>query len=71
MNEGEQKTFEVYLQEYSKLKDEQNSRIGFRDNLIYFTLGSFGVILGFALGEKHNPYTLLILPWVTGQSHLN
>lgn len=55
---------EIYLQEYSKLKDEQAARIGYRDNLIYITLGLFGGILTFALGkEGGNPYALLVLPW--------
>ena len=30
---------DVYLLEFQKLKDEQIARIGFRDNLIYVTLG--------------------------------
>lgn len=55
---------EVYLQEYSKLKDEQNSRIGFRDNLLYVTLGLFGGISSFALSKPDNSYALLVLPWV-------
>ncbi len=32
----------IYLEEYSKLKDEQISRIGFRDNLIYVNLTAVG-----------------------------
>lgn len=55
---------EVYLQEYGKLKDEQNSRIGFRDNLLYVTLGLFGGIVSFALSKADNYYALLVLPWV-------
>lgn len=55
---------EVYLEEYGKLKDEQNSRIGFRDNLLYVTLGLFGGILSFALPKADNYYALLVLPWV-------
>ena len=65
MNDEQKEILEIYLQEYSKLKDEQAQRIGFRDNLIYVTLGVFGGILAFALGEKVNPYALLVLPWVT------
>jgi len=29
------------------------------------TLALFGTVLAFALSEKGNPYTLLILPWVS------
>ena len=65
MNDEQKERFEIYLQEYSKLKDEQIQRIGFRDNLIYVTLGVFGGVLAFALGEQVNPYALLVLPWVT------
>ncbi len=54
---------EGFLQEYGKLKDEQAARIGYRDNLIYITLGLFGGILTFALGKEGNPYALLVLPW--------
>lgn len=59
---------DVYLQEYEKLKDEQVERIGFRDNLLYFTLGIYGAVLALALGEQKTPYALyalLILPWVS------
>ncbi|MGB3757493.1 MAG: hypothetical protein WBA07_14135 [Rivularia sp. (in: cyanobacteria)] len=64
MTYEKQKMFEVCLQEYNKLKDEQNARIGFRDNLLYVTLGVFGSILSFALSDQLNPYALLVLPWV-------
>lgn len=56
--------FGVYLKEYEKLKDEQIQRIGFRDNLIYVTLGVFGGVLSFTLSNQANYYGLLILPWV-------
>lgn len=64
MSSEQEQMFEVYLQEYGKLKDEQAKRIGFRDNLLYVTLGLFGGVLSFALGEKFNPYGLVVLPWV-------
>jgi hypothetical protein len=64
MNDKQQQMLEVYLQEYSKLKDEQAKRIGFRDNLLYVTLGVFGGVLSFALAEQANRYALLVLPWV-------
>ncbi len=59
-----QPMLEVYLQEYEKLKDEQTQRIGFRDNLLYVTLGVFGGVISFALSNKANHYALLVLPWV-------
>ncbi|MBD2445853.1 hypothetical protein H6G76_01535 [Nostoc sp. FACHB-152] len=61
----QQEMLTVYLQEYSKLKDEQVQRIGFRDNLLYVTLALFGTVLALAIGEKANPYALLVLPWVS------
>jgi hypothetical protein len=59
-----QPMLEVYLKEYEKLKAEQAQRIGFRDNMLYVTLGVFGGILSFALSAKTNYYALLVIPWV-------
>lgn len=59
-----EKIFQVYLQEYEKLKAEQTQRIGFRDNLIYATLGVFGTIVTFAVSSQTNYNALLIVPWV-------
>lgn len=67
MNDEQEKKVEVYLQEYSKLKDEQIKRIGFRDNLLYVTLGLFGAVLSFTFANQTQPYAiyaLLVLPWV-------
>jgi hypothetical protein len=58
-----QQMLEVYLKEYEKLKDEQTQRIGFRDNLLYVTLGVFGAIISFAFSNKTNYYALLVIPW--------
>ncbi|MBK7781009.1 MAG: hypothetical protein IPJ58_09645 [Ardenticatenia bacterium] len=55
---------EVYLREYEKLKDEQLSRIGFRDNLIYVTLGVVGGVSSFALSTPRNLAAILVVPWV-------
>ncbi|MFB2877749.1 hypothetical protein [Floridanema aerugineum] len=63
MNDKQQ-MLEVYLKEYEKLKDEQTQRIGFRDNLLYVTLGVFGAVISFALANKTNYYALLVIPWV-------
>ncbi|BAZ18988.1 integral membrane protein (plasmid) [Calothrix sp. NIES-4071] len=59
-----QQMLEVYLQEYEKLKDEQTQRIGFRDNLLYVTLGVFGTVITFAISNKANYYALLVIPWI-------
>ena len=63
MTEGPTR-LDVYLQEYDKLKDEQTARIGFRDNLLYVTLGAFGGIISFAVSEDERYYVLLVIPWV-------
>jgi hypothetical protein len=55
----------VFLKEYDKLKTEQAQRIGFRDNLLYATLGVYGVIVTFAFGTTPNYTALLVLPWVS------
>ncbi len=55
----------VYLQEYSALKEEQKSRIGFRDNLLYVNLAAVGAIFSFALNKPDNKYALLVLPLVS------
>jgi hypothetical protein len=64
-----QQILEVYLQEYEKLKDEQTQRIGFRDNLLYVTLGVFGAIIAVVIPNKTNDnqanyYALLVIPWI-------
>jgi hypothetical protein len=54
----------VWLLEYDKLKAEQTQRIGFRDNLLYVTLGLFGLILPTAIANSANYYALLVIPWI-------
>jgi hypothetical protein len=65
MADEQRQMLDVYLQEYGKLKDEQAQRIGFRDNLLYVTLALFGTVLALAMGERANPYALLVLPWAS------
>ncbi|NEO10247.1 MAG: hypothetical protein F6K51_33740, partial [Moorea sp. SIO3I8] len=60
----DQQILQVFMLEYEKLKEEQAQRIGFRDQMIYITLGIFGGILSFALSNKTNSYALLVIPWV-------
>lgn len=55
---------EIFFKEYDKLKSEQAQRIGFRDNLLYVTLGLFGTVVSFAVSNPSNYYALLIVPWV-------
>lgn len=63
----------VYMNEYSKLKDEQRNRIGFRDNLIYATLIAIGGILSYATADPSNYNAFLVLPilsFVLGWTYL-
>jgi hypothetical protein len=55
---------EILLKEYDKLKSEQTQRIGFRDNLLYVTLGLFVTVVSFAISSQANYYAFLVLPWV-------
>jgi hypothetical protein len=55
---------DILLAEYGALKSEQAQRIGFRDNMLYVTLGTLGGILSFAIAEKINYSALLLIPWV-------
>ena len=61
---NEDPMLKVWLMEYDKLKVEQIQRIGFRDNLLYTTLGIFGAVVSFALSSPANTYALLVIPWV-------
>lgn len=60
----------VLLGEYGALKSEQSARIGFRDNLLYVTVGAVGAVTSVALGgfggsggPMHAAF--LVVPWVT------
>ena len=64
ITDKQQQLLQIYLNEYDKLKSEQARRIGFRDSMIYVTLGVFGGIFSFALADKVNYYALLVIPWV-------
>jgi len=57
-------TLDILLAEYSSLKAEQTQRIGFRDNLLYVTLGVLGGIVSFTLSNPNHTYALLVIPWV-------
>ncbi|MFS4095895.1 hypothetical protein [Streptomyces sp. AF1A] len=53
----------ILLAEYAQIKDEQRARIGFRDNLLYVTLGAVTAVTGIALQTKQ-PQLMLVLPLV-------
>ncbi|ESA36630.1 integral membrane protein [Leptolyngbya sp. Heron Island J] len=57
-------TLQILMEEYRVLKAEQSMRIGFRDNLLYVTLGIFGAIASFALTNANGYAALLVIPWV-------
>ncbi|MBL0885720.1 hypothetical protein HGK34_05435 [Myceligenerans sp. I2] len=52
---------ELLLAEYQSIKDEQRSRIGFRDNLLYATLAVVAAITA-AAAQTKEPVMLLALP---------
>jgi hypothetical protein len=53
---------QLHLVEYERLKEEQKSRIGVRDNLIYATLASMAAVIAATLGSDRNASFLLLLP---------
>lgn len=57
-------TLALFIEEYKALKEEQKSRIGFRDNLLYVTLTVFGGIFAFAVSNQSNYYSFLVIPWI-------
>lgn len=63
MDRNEQ-TVQILVEEYKALKEEQKSRIGFRDNLLYVTLALFGTIASIALTSPKSYPAFLVIPWV-------
>ncbi|MFK3980054.1 hypothetical protein ACI2K4_06685 [Micromonospora sp. NPDC050397] len=55
----------LLVAEYERLKEEQNTRIGFRDNLLYASLGSMAAVIAAVLQSPGRPYLLLLLPPVS------
>ncbi|MFE7113841.1 hypothetical protein ACFU99_00220 [Streptomyces sp. NPDC057654] len=55
-------TGQVLLAEYEQIKQEQRARIGFRDNLIYATLGAMAAVIGSTLARDDHLEMLLLLP---------
>jgi hypothetical protein len=48
--------------EYERLKDEQKTRIGFRDSLVYATLASMAAVITATLSARSQLACLLLLP---------
>ncbi|MEU2133500.1 hypothetical protein [Streptomyces sp. NPDC018352] len=59
----------ILLAEYDRLKDEQKTRIGFRDNLLYFTLAAATAVVAITVQSGQSrlllsvPAICLILGW--------
>jgi len=58
-------TGKLLLVEYERIKEEQKTRIGFRDNLLYATLGSMAAVIAAALNAHGRTDLLLLLPPVS------
>lgn len=55
----------LLIAEYERVKEEQQARIGFRDNLLYATLGSMAAVIAAVLQRKGHLELLLLLPPVS------
>lgn len=64
MEKSKENKLGFFLLEFDKLKDEQQQRIGFRDNMIFITLGSIGAVFSFALENPKYNIALLVLPFI-------
>lgn len=60
----EDRLLDFYITEYGKLKQEQISRIGFRDNLIYVTLIALTAVVSIVADDITRTPVLLVLPMV-------
>jgi hypothetical protein len=56
---------ELLIAEYTSVKEEQRARIGFRDNLLYATLGSMAAVVAVTVEGGHRLQLLLLLPPVS------
>lgn len=65
MPDGEITVAKLLLVEYERLKDEQKTRIGFRDNLVYATLASMAAVTAATLNARGQANLLLLLPPVS------
>ncbi|SER37681.1 hypothetical protein [Actinokineospora terrae] len=62
MAEGDITVAKLLTLEYERLKDEQKTRIGFRDNLVYATLASMAAVIAAALSARGQANLVLLLP---------
>ncbi|MCV2460271.1 hypothetical protein OEB94_13410 [Streptomyces sp. ICN988] len=59
----------LLLAEYDRIKEEQKTRIGFRDNLLYFTLAASTAVLAITVQSRQTqlllavPVICLVLGW--------
>ena len=53
---------QLLLAEYQSIKDEQKARIGFRDNLLYVTLGVVAAVVAAAAQAKQASMLLALPP---------
>ncbi|WP_203716078.1 hypothetical protein [Asanoa siamensis] len=65
MADSEVSREQLWLVEYERLKDEQKTRIGFRDNLVYATLAAMAGVIAATLSAKGHANLLLLLPPVS------
>ena len=71
MADGDITVAKLLTLEYERLKDEQKTRIAFRDNLVYATLASMAAVIAATLSARGN--LVLLLPPVAlllGWTHL-
>jgi fatty acid desaturase len=62
MADGDFTVAKVLTLEYERLKDEQKTRIGFRDNLVYATLASMAAVIAATLSARGQVNLVLLLP---------
>lgn len=62
MAEGDVTIAKLLTLEYERLKEEQKTRIGFRDNLVYATLASMAAVIAATLSARGQANLALLLP---------
>lgn len=62
MDDSEIDAGRILLAEYEQLKQEQRTRIGFRDNLVYATLASVAAIVAAVFSPRGSTAVLLATP---------
>jgi hypothetical protein len=62
MPDGNISVDKLFLVEYERIKDEQRTRIGFRDNLVYATLASIAAVIAATINAHGQANLLLLIP---------